>query len=298
MNFYECELQTNDISAIKLVLECLRVKKNGCKKETRKVFNRLKNKVKTKQTMIKTIFVIDEESTVKCCGLFESMAEYPNFICMKSIYFTSDYAAEVELSTTLDFFYDSLESDGSKLMLKVDDHILNRNYQDFLNAGLNKILMNESENFLFKDKDIIDLTDASTTKHVVDLSHFFSKESSIKKNFHSLVEHVEIDEQVACLVANLKSLIDDAKIKTGKENILEEWQKIVAWLDAEDDTLLGKDEIIDCFAKLHQGCLILSEKEEENDEINEIFSLIEELVKIALKVIDHSEIEIEIEEAA
>lgn len=27
MNFYECELQTNDIAAIKLVLECLRVKK-------------------------------------------------------------------------------------------------------------------------------------------------------------------------------------------------------------------------------------------------------------------------------
>ncbi|HGF5196811.1 TPA: hypothetical protein ACF349_000108 [Vibrio parahaemolyticus] len=293
MNFYECELQTNDISAIKFALECFRFKINGCKKETREVFNRLKNKVKTKQTTIKTAFVIDEDNAVKCCGLFETMPDYPNFICMKGIYFSSDYAEEVELSRTLDLFYDVLESNGSKLMFKVDDRIMNMQYQGFLNVGFNKILMNESENFLFKDKDIIDLTDASTTKHVVDLSHFFSKESSIKKNFHSLVEHLEIDEQVACLVSNLKFLIDDAKIRSGNENILEEWQKIVAWLDAEDDTLLSKDEIIDCFAKLHQGCLILSEKEEENDEINEIFSLIEELVKIAFKVIEHSEIEIE-----
>lgn len=293
MNFYECELQTNDISAIKFALECFRFKINGCKKETREVFNRLKNRVKTKQTTIKTAFVIDEDNAVKCCGLFETMPEYPNFMCLKGIYFSSDYAAEVELSTTLDLFYDALKSDGSKLMFKIDDRIMNMKYQGFLNVGFNKILMNESENFLFKDKDIIDLTDASTTKHVVDLSHFFSKESSIKKNFHYLVGHLEIDEQVACLVSNLKFLIDDAKIRSGNENILEEWQKIVAWLDAEDDTLLSKDEIIDCFAKLHQGCLILSEKEEENDEINEIFSLIEELVKIAFKVIEHSEIEIE-----
>ncbi|WP_195744638.1 hypothetical protein, partial [Vibrio parahaemolyticus] len=98
---------------------------------------------------------------------------------------------------------------------------------------------------------------------------------------------------VAWLVANLKSIIDGAKIKSGNENIVEEWQKIVAWLDVEDETLLSKDEIIDCFAKLHQGFLILSEKEEENDEINEIFSLIEELVKIALMVIAHSELEME-----
>ncbi|MCR9669573.1 hypothetical protein [Vibrio parahaemolyticus] len=293
MNFYECELQTNDISAIKFALECFRVQKNGCKKETREVFNRLKNKVKTKQTTFKTAFVLDEDYTVKCCGLFELMAEYPNFMCMKGIYFSSDYAAEVELSTTLDLFYDALKSDGSKLMLKVDDRIVNINNQDFLNAGFNKILVTENQNYIIKDKDIIDLTGTPTIKYVVDLSHFVSKESSIKKNFHSLVEHVEIDEQVACLVANLKSLIDDAKIKTGKENILEEWQKIVAWLDAEDDTLLSKDEIIDCFAKLHQGCLILSEKEEENDEINEIFSLIEELVKIALMAIAHSELEME-----
>ncbi|MBE5142216.1 hypothetical protein HJ039_02375 [Vibrio parahaemolyticus] len=121
----------------------------------------------------------------------------------------------------------------------------------------------------------------------------FQKKVRLKKNFHYLVEHLEIDEQVACLVSNLKFLIDDAKIRSGNENIVEEWQKIVAWLDAEDDTLLSKDEIIDCFAKLHQGCLILSEKEEVNDGINEISSLIEELVKLALKVIAHSELEME-----
>ncbi|MDF5005939.1 hypothetical protein P3596_03605 [Vibrio parahaemolyticus] len=293
MNFYECELQTNDITAIKFALECFRVQKNGCKKETREVFNRLKNKVKTNQTTIKTIFVIDEDNAVKCCGLFETMPEYPNFMRLEGIYFSSDYAEEVELSRTLDLFYDALESNGSKLMFKVDDRIVNMQYKGFLNVGFNKILMNESENFLFKDKDIIELSGTPTVKYVADLSHFVSKESSIKKNFHSLVEHVEIDEQVACLVSNLKSLIDDAKIRSGNENIVEEWQKIVAWLDAEDDTLLSKDEIIDCFAKLHQGFLILSEKEEENDEINEIFSLIEELVKIALKVIAHSETEME-----
>ncbi|MCR9534379.1 hypothetical protein [Vibrio alginolyticus] len=291
MNFYECELQTNDIAAIKFALECFRVQEDGCKKKTREVFTRLKNKVKTKQTTIKTAFVIDEDNAVKCCGLFETMPEYPNFMRLEGIYFSSDYAEEVELSRTLDLFYDALESNGSKLMFKVDDRIVNMQYKGFLNVGFNKILMNESENFLFKDKDIKDLTDASTTKHVVDLSHFSSKESSIKKNFHSLVEHLEIDEQVACLVSNLKFLIDDAKIRSGNENILEEWQKIVAWLDAEDDTLLSKDEIIDCFAKLHQGCLILSEKEEENDEINEIFKLIEELQKVALMVIAHSELE-------
>lgn len=293
MNFYECELQTNDIAAIKFALECFRVQKNGCKKETREVFNRLKNKVKTKQTTIKTAFVIDEDNAVKCCGMFETMPEYPNFMRLEGIYFSSDYAEEVELSRTLDLFYDALESNGSKLMFKVDDRIVNMQYKGFLNVGFNKILMNESENFLFKDKDIIELSGTPTVKYVADLSHFFSKESSIKKNFHSLVEHVEIDEQVACLVENLKSLIDDAKIRSGNENIVEEWQKIVAWLDAEDDTLLSKDEIIDCFAKLYQGFLILSEKEEENDEINEIFSLIEELVKIALKVIAHSETEME-----
>ncbi|HHX8576457.1 TPA: hypothetical protein ACVO35_004978 [Vibrio alginolyticus] len=293
MNFYECELQTNDIAAIKFALECLRVKKNGCKKETREVFNRLKNKVKTKQTIIKTAFVVDEDNTVKCCGLFESMAEYPNFICMKSFYFTRDFSEEVELSTALDLFYDVLDSDGSKLMLKVNDRILNGNYQNFLNAGFNKILLTENQNYILKDKDVIDLLGTPTVKYVADLSHFVSKESSIKTQFHSFLEHVEIDEQVACLVANLKSLIDEAKIKSGNENIVEEWQKIVAWLDAEDDTLLSKDEIIDCFAKLHQGFLILSEKEEENDEINEIFSLLEELVKIALKVIAHSELEME-----
>ncbi|HAS6235962.1 TPA: hypothetical protein I7194_00540 [Vibrio vulnificus] len=293
MNFYECELQTNDIAAIKFALECFRVQKNGCKKETREVFNRLKNKVKTKQTTIKTAFVIDEDNTVKCCGLFETMPEYPNFICMKSIYFTSDYAEEVELSTTFDLFHDVLDSDGSKLMLKVNDRILNGNYQDFLNAGFNKILITENQNFILRDKDIIDLTGTPTVKYVADLSNFVSKEGFIKTQFHSFLEHVEIDEQVACLVANLKSLIDEAKIKSGNENIVEEWQKIVAWLDAEDETLLSKDEIIDCFAKLHQGFLILSEKEEENDEINEIFSLIEELVKIALMVIAHSELEME-----
>ncbi|EJI1278572.1 hypothetical protein NDZ80_001937 [Vibrio vulnificus] len=292
MNFYECELQTNDISAIKFALKCFRVQKNGCKKKTREVFNRLKNKVKTKQTTIKTAFIIDEDNTVKCCGMFESMTEYPNFISMKGIYFSSDYAAEVELSTTLDLFYDALKSDGSKLMFKVDDRIVNMQYQGFLNVGFNKILMNESENFLFKDKDIIDLTDASTTKHVVDLSHFVSKESSIKKNFHSLVEHVEIDEQVACLVANLKSMIDDAKIRSGNENIVDEWQKIVAWLDAEDDTILSKDEIIDCFAKLHHDFSVISEVS-EIDEINEIFASIEELIEIALLAIAHSEIEMQ-----
>lgn len=36
MNFYECELQTNDIAAIKLVLECLRVKKMAVKKKREK----------------------------------------------------------------------------------------------------------------------------------------------------------------------------------------------------------------------------------------------------------------------
>lgn len=292
MNFYECELQTNDIAAIKFALECFRVQKNGCKKETREVFNRLKNKVKTKQTTIKTIFVIDEDNTVKCCGLFETMPEYPSFICMKSIYFSRDYADEVELSTTLDLFYDALKLDGSKLMLKVDDRIVNMQYQGFLNVGFNKILMTENQNYIIKDKDIIDLTGTPTIKYVVDLSHFVSTESSIKTNFHSLLEHVEINQQVACLVANLKSLIDDAKIKSGNENIVEEWQKIVAWLDAEDDTLLSKDEIIDCFAKLHQDFSAISELS-EIDEINEIFSSIEELVKIALLVIAHSEIEME-----
>ncbi|MDG2592998.1 hypothetical protein P7M37_14520 [Vibrio parahaemolyticus] len=293
MNFYECELQTNDITAIKFALECFRFKINGCKKETREVFNRLKNKVKTKQTTIKTAFIIDEDNAVKCCGLFETMPDYPNFICMKGIYFSSDYAQEVKLSTTLDLFYDVLDSDGSKLMLKVDDRILNGNYQDFLNAGFNKILITENQNYIIKDKDIIDLTGTPTIKYVVDLSHFISKESFIKTQFHSYLEHLELDQEVAWLVANLKSIIDGAKIKSGNENIVEEWQKIVAWLDVEDDTILSKDEIIDCFAKLHQGFLILSEKEEENDEINEIFSLIEELVKIALLVIAHSEIEME-----
>ncbi|ENQ8646689.1 hypothetical protein ACEQ8A_000293 [Vibrio fluvialis] len=293
MNFYECELQTNDIAAIKFALECFRVQEDGCKKKTREVFNRLKNKVKTKQTTIKTAFVIDEDNAVKCCGLFETMPEYPNFMRLEGIYFSSDYAEEVELSTTLDLFYDSLESDGSKLMLKVDDHILNRNYQDFLNAGFNKILLTENQNYILKDKGIIDLLGTPTIKYVVDLSHFVSKESFIKTQFHSYLEHLELDQEVAWLVANLKSIIDGAKIKSGNENIVEEWQKIVAWLDAEDETLLSKDEIIDCFAKLHQGFLILSEKEEENDEINEIFSLIEELVKIALMVIAHSELEME-----
>ncbi|ELA8095478.1 hypothetical protein RGL36_001095 [Vibrio parahaemolyticus] len=292
MNFYECELQTNDITAIKFALECFRVQKNGCKKETREVFNRLKNKVKTKQTTIKTAFVIDEDNTVKCCGLFETMSEYPNFMCMKGIYFSSDYAAEVELSTTLDLFYDALKSYGSKLMLKVDDRILNGNYQDFLNAGFNKILITENQNFIFRDKDTIDLTGTPTIKYVVDLSHFVSKESSIKTHFHSLVEHVEIDEQVACLVANLKSMIDDAKIRSGNENIVDEWQKIVAWLDAEDDTILSKDEIIDCFAKLHHDFSVISEVS-EIDEINEIFASIEELIEIALLAIAHSEIEMQ-----
>ncbi|EII5836591.1 hypothetical protein LLL92_004762 [Vibrio parahaemolyticus] len=293
MNFYECELQTNDISAIKFALECFRVQKNGCKKETREVFNRLKNKVKTKQTTIKTAFVLDEDYTVKCCGLFELMAEYPNFMCMKGIYFSSDYAAEVELSTTLDLFYDALESDGSKLMLKVDDRILNGNYQDFLNAGFNKILITENQNFILRDKDIIDLTGTPTIKYVVDLSHFVSKESSIKTHFHSFIEHLELDQEVAWLVANLKSIIDGAKIKSGNENIVEEWQKIVAWLDVEDDTILSKDEITECFAELHKDFTILSKKEEATDEINEIFKLIEQLVKIALMVIAHSEIEME-----
>lgn len=290
MNFYECELQTNDIAAIKFALECFRVQEDGCKKKTREVFNRLKNKVKTKQTTIKTIFVIDEDNTVKCCGMFESMAEYPNFICMKSIYFSRDYAAEVELSTTLDLFHDALKSDGSKLMLIVDDRILNGNYQDFLNAGFNKILITENQNFILRDKDIIDLTGTPTIKYVVDLSHFVSKESFIKTQFHSLLEHVEIDEQVACLVANLKSMIDDAKIRSGNENIVDEWQKIVAWLDAEDDTLLSKDEIIDCFAKLHHDFSVISEVS-EIDEINEIFASIEELIEIALLAIAHSELE-------
>ncbi|MDF4725917.1 hypothetical protein P3552_02155 [Vibrio parahaemolyticus] len=290
MNFYECELQTNDIAAIKFALECFRVQKNGCKKESREVFNRLKNKVKTKQTTIKTAFVIDEDNTVKCCGLFESMSEYPKFMCMKGIYFSSDYAAEVELSTTLDLFYDVLETHDSKLMLKVDDRLVKMQYQGFLNVGLNKILMTENQNFILKDKDIIDLLGTPTIKYVVDLSHFVSKESSVKAQFHSFIEHLELDQKVACLVANLKSLLDDTKTRTGNENIVEEWQKIVAWLDAEDDTLLSKDEIIDCFAKLHQDFSVISELS-EIDEINEIFSSIEELVKIALLVIAHSELE-------
>ncbi|HCH2231332.1 TPA: hypothetical protein NKS39_000084 [Vibrio parahaemolyticus] len=222
MNFYECELQTNDISAIKFALECFRFKINGCKKETREVFNRLKNRVKTKQTTIKTAFVIDEDNTVKCCGLFETMPDYPNFICMKGIYFSSDYAEEVELSRTLDLFYDVLESNGSKLMFKVDDRILNGNYQDFLNAGFNKILITENQNFILRDKDIIELSGTPTVKYVADLSNFVSKEGFIKTQFHSFLEHVEIDEQVACLVANLKSIIDGAKIKSGNENIVEE----------------------------------------------------------------------------
>lgn len=292
MNFYECELQTNDIAAIKFALECFRVQEDGGKKETREVFNRLKNKVKTKQTTIKTIFVIDEDNTVKCCGMFESMAEYPNFICMKSIYFSRDYAAEVELSTTLDLFHDALKSDGSKLMLKVDDRILNGYSQEYLNAGFNKILMTENQNYALKDKDIIELSGTPNVKIVVDLSHFVSKESFIKTQFHSLLEHVEIDEQVACLVANLKSMIDDAKIRSGNENIVDEWQKIVAWLDAEDDTILSKDEIIDCFAKLHHDFSVISEVS-EIDEINEIFASIEELIEIALLAIAHSEIEMQ-----
>ncbi|HHY0496359.1 hypothetical protein P3693_02795 [Vibrio parahaemolyticus] len=292
MNFYECELQTNDITAIKFALECFRVQKNGCKKETREVFNRLKNKVKTKQTTIKTIFVIDEDNAVKCCGLFETMPEYPNFICLKNIYFSGDYAAEVELSKTFDLFYDVLETNDSKLMIKVDDRLVKMQYQGFLNVGLNKILMTENQNFILKDKDIIDLLGTPTIKYVVDLSHFVSKESSVKAQFHSFIEHLELDQKVACLVANLKSLLDDTKTRTGNENIVEEWQKIVAWLDAEDDTLLSKDEIIDCFAKLHQDFSVISELS-EIDEINEIFSSIEELVKIALLVIAHSELEME-----
>lgn len=293
MNFYECELQTNDIAAIKFALECFRVQEDGCKKKTREVFNRLKNKVKTKQTTIKTAFVIDEDNTVKCCGLFETMPEYPKFICMKGIYFSSDYAAEVEFSTTLDLFYDVLESDGSKFMLKVDDRMVNMQYHSFLNVGFNKILVSESENFLLKDKYIIELSGTPTVKYVADLSHFVSKESSVKAQFHSFIEHLELDQKVSCLVANLKSLIHDAKIKSCNENIVENWQKIVAWLDVEDDTLLSKDEIIDCFAELHQGFSILSKKDEETDEINAIFGLIEELVKIALLVIAHSELEME-----
>ncbi|EJD0684059.1 hypothetical protein NFO77_003940 [Vibrio parahaemolyticus] len=292
MNFYECELQTNDIAAIKFALECFRVQEDGCKKKTREVFNRLKNKIKTKQTTIKTAFVIDEDNTVKCCSMFESMAEYPNFICMKGIYFSSDYAEEVELSRTLDLFYDVLESNGSKLMFKVDDRIVNMQYQGFLNVGFNKILVTENQNYILKEKDIIELSGTPNVKIVVDLSHFVSKESSIKKNFHYLVEHLEIDEQVAWLVANLKLIIDGAKIKSGNENIVEEWQKIVAWLDVEDDTILSKDEITECFAELHKDFTILSKKEEATDEINEIFKLIEELVKIALMVIAHSELEI------
>ncbi|EHA6958894.1 hypothetical protein JMC51_001314 [Vibrio parahaemolyticus] len=293
MNFYECELQTNDIAAIKFALECFRVQEDGGKKETREVFNRLKNKVKTKQTTIKTAFVIDEDNTVKCCGLFETMPEYPNFICMKSIYFTSDYAEEVELSTTFDLFYDVLDSDGSKLMLKVNDRILNGNYQDFVNAGFNKILLTENQNFILKDKDVIDLLGTPTVKYVADLSHFVSKESFIKTQFHSYLEHLELDQEVAWLVANLKSIIDGAKIKSGNENIVEEWQKIVAWLDVEDDTILSKDEITECFAELHKDFTILSKKEEATDEINEIFGLIEQLLKVAMMVIVHSELEME-----
>ncbi|PNG78537.1 hypothetical protein [Vibrio vulnificus] len=292
MNFYECELQTNDISAIKFALECFRVQKNGCKKETREVFNRLKNKVKTKQTTIKTAFVVDEDYTVKCCGLFELMAEYPNFMCMKGIYFTRDFSEEVELSTALDLFYDVLDSDGSKLMLKVNDRILNGNYQNFLNAGFNKILLTENQNYILKDKDIIELSGTPNVKYVADLSHFVSQESFIKTQFQSFIEHLELDQEVAWLVANLKSIIDGAKIKSGNEDIVEEWQKVVAWLDVEDDTILSKDEIIECFAELSKDFSIMS-KNKKNDEINEIFKLIEELVKIALMVIAHSELEME-----
>ncbi|EIE1194853.1 hypothetical protein LCX57_000647 [Vibrio parahaemolyticus] len=291
MNFYECELQTNNITAIKFALECFRVQEDGCKKKTREVFNRLKNKVKTKQTTIKTAFVIDEDNAVKCCGLFETMPEYPNFMRLEGIYFSSDYAEEVELSRTLDLFYDVLETHGSKLMFKVDDRIVNMQYQGFLNVGFNKILMTENDNFILKAKDISDLIGTPTVKYVSDISNFVSKESSIKTQFHSFIEHLELDQKVAWLVANLKSIIDDSKIKSGNENIVEEWQKIVTWLDAEDDTLLSKDEIIECFAELHKDFTILSKKEEATDEINEIFSLIEELVEIALKVIAHSEIE-------
>ncbi|EGR4184942.1 hypothetical protein DDN70_18030, partial [Vibrio cholerae] len=128
--------------------------------------------------------------------------------------------------------------------------------------------------------------------YVADLSHFVSKESFIKTQFHSYLEHLELDQEVAWLVANLKSIIDGQKIKSGNENIVENWQKIVAWLDVEDSTILNKDEIIECFAELHQDFSILAKKN-ENDEMNAIFSLIEELVKIALKVIAHSEIEME-----
>ncbi|EJF9997287.1 hypothetical protein DC916_RS24345 [Vibrio parahaemolyticus] len=291
MNFYECELQTNDISAIKFALECFRRQEDGCKKKTREVFNRLKNKVKTKQTTIKTAFVVDEDNTVKCCGLFETISEYPNFISMKGIYFSSDYAQEVELSTTLDLFYDVLETHGSKLMLKVDDRILNGSYKEFVNAGFNKILMTENQNYILRDKDIIDLLGTPTVKYVADLSHFVSKESFIKTQFQSYIEHVDLDQKVAWLVANLKSIIDDAKKKSGNDNIVEEWQKIVAWLDVEDDMLLSKDEIFECLGELHQDFTILTEKE-ENDEIIEIFELIEELVKIAMMVIAHSELEI------
>ncbi|WP_265538230.1 hypothetical protein, partial [Vibrio parahaemolyticus] len=132
-----------------------------------------------------------------------------------------------------------------------------------------------------------------TVKYVADLSHFVSKESFIKTQFHSYLEHLELDQEVAWLVANLKSIIDGAKIKSGNENIVENWQKIVAWLDVEDDTILSKDEITECFAELHQDFSILSKKDEETDEISAIFGLIEELVKIALLVIAHSEIEME-----
>ncbi|MCF9693169.1 hypothetical protein [Vibrio alginolyticus] len=291
MNFYECELQTNDISAVKSVLEYTILQSNASKKEMREVFKRFKNKIKTKQTTIKTVFVLDEDNTVKCCGLFESMAEYPKFICLKSLYISIDFAQEVELSTTLDLFYDVLETHGSKLMFKVDDRIVNMQYQGFLNVGFNKILMTENDNFILKAKDISDLIGTPTVKYVSDISNFVSKESSIKTQFHSFIEHLELDQKVAWLVANLKSIIDDSKIKSGNENIVEEWQKIVTWLDAEDDTLLSKDEIIECFAELHKDFTILSKKEEATDEINEIFSLIEELVEIVLKVIAHSEIE-------
>ncbi|MBE5194265.1 hypothetical protein HJ051_12635 [Vibrio parahaemolyticus] len=256
------------------------------------MFDRLKNKVKTKQTTIKTAFVIDEDNTVKCCGLFETMPEYPNFICMKSFYFTRDFSEEVELSTALDLFYDVLDSDGSKLMLKVNDRILNGNYQNFLNAGFNKILLTENQNYILKDKDVIDLLGTPTVKYVADLSHFVSKESFIKTQFHSYLEHLELDQEVAWLVANLKSIIDGAKIKSGNENIVENWQKIVAWLDVEDNTILSKDEITECFAELRKDFSIMS-KNKKNDEINEIFGLIEELLKVAMMVIAHSELEME-----
>ncbi|HCH2231333.1 TPA: hypothetical protein NKS39_000085 [Vibrio parahaemolyticus] len=60
----------------------------------------------------------------------------------------------------------------------------------------------------------------------------------------------------------------------------------------KNDTILSKDEITECFAELHKDYSIMSKKN-QNDEINAIVSLLEELQKIALLVIAHSEIEIE-----